>query len=319
MVLKTGFACESTQCSMMAPCENHLEIIRNDIGENEARLENSEVILFKWIDCQQHFPKNYDKNFVRNFLRGSKHDMERTKQRLETHFATKSSFPGIFKNRIVDQELVDIFNAVNIFPLPKLTKDGHRLLVFKIQENDLKKIDFNLSLKIFFMIYDVLLKNYNPVAKEIAIFDCEHSSSVHIMNALISIRNHMQLLRQCYAIRLKEIHVVKAHSAVEKSVAFLKPVLHAKIRNSFIFHQDANSLVDRFGEDILPSNYGGKCKSFSELTEDWLEILRENEGWFREQEQVEIDSSMMPREKMSCVYFEDQIGTEGSFRKLEID
>lgn len=84
----------------------------------------------------------------------------------------------------------------------------------------------------------------------------------------------------------------------------------------FVNHNGCKSLCDRFGEEILPSNYGGKCKSLAELMKDWRKILNNNEGWFFEQESVKITEAA-PK-KIENLYFK-KLDVEGSFRTLQID
>nr|XP_023011897.1 retinaldehyde-binding protein 1-like [Leptinotarsa decemlineata] len=236
MVQETETDCYQ-KCSIRSPCEHHLQIIKSELGENDERFRITENILFHWMDCQPHFPKNYDKSVVRNFLRGSKHNMDRAKQKLEYHFKAKSYFPEIFSRRQVSKDLIDTLNAVKMTPLPKLTKDGSRVFILKISETDSDKIDFNLIPKAYFMIYDVLLRNPNPAAKEVAVFDCEGTNAAHLMKLLGMLKTMIPLLRQAYAMRLKELHFINAHSGIEKCISIVKPILHPKVKNSVSFHE----------------------------------------------------------------------------------
>ncbi|KAJ8964386.1 hypothetical protein NQ314_004955 [Rhamnusium bicolor] len=85
----------------------------------------------------------------------------------------------------------------------------------------------------------------------------------------------------------------------------------------FVSHTTKESLCDYFGEEILPSNYGGRCKSLRELMRDWQEVLNDNADWFLEQESVKITS--IPEKIKRVFYFKDQLGVDGSFRQLSID
>ncbi|KAG5888904.1 Alpha-tocopherol transfer protein [Gonioctena quinquepunctata] len=293
-------------CSRVNPCGNHLDIIKNDLGENDDRLKIAENLLFRWIDCQTHFPKNYDKTVVRNFLRGSKHNMDRAKNVLESHFKAKSYYPDIFSNRRVSTDIISILKAVKLAPLPKLTNDGCRIFIFKISELDSNKINFSLIPKAFFMIYDVLLRNPNPIAKEVIVFDCEGASSSHLMKLLVILKPMITLLRQSYAIRLKEIHIINAHAGIEKVVSMLRPLLHPKLKNRVFLYQGIKNLLDHFDENVIPSNYGGKLGSLDELTEEWITILKNNEKWFEDQESVKISESVLSKKGDNSICFKDQ-------------
>lgn len=86
----------------------------------------------------------------------------------------------------------------------------------------------------FFCITDdLLMKNPDPVAGEIAILDVRELTAAYLLKAFPHMKNAILLLRKAYAVRLKRLHVIVAPSSgIEKLLALLRPVLHPKVREN---------------------------------------------------------------------------------------
>lgn len=82
-------------------------------------------------------------------------------------------------------------------------------------------------------------------------------------------------------------------------------------------HESPKKLLEHVGSSYLPSNFGGDLKSLREIALDWYDVLGDNSDWFECQENVKI--TRIPKKIQSALNLKDQIGIEGSFRKLDID
>lgn len=86
----------------------------------------------------------------------------------------------------------------------------------------------------------------------------------------------------------------------------------------FLVHQNQDTLLDHVDVEVLPLEYGGTAGKFDDLEEEWREGIVKRRKWFEQQETVKASGDGLKQISHSCG-FEDIIGIEGSFRKLEID
>ncbi|KAJ8921241.1 hypothetical protein NQ315_013713, partial [Exocentrus adspersus] len=309
---------KSVDTLLVPPSESQLEMIRNDINEDKDRLQHKEKLLQTWLNYRPHFPKNYDRKVVRSFLRNCKHDMEKVKTKLECYYATRHLYQELYSNRSTFAcDIIQALDTINMVPLPKLNAKGSRIFVFKLENTDPETFDVHAATKLFLMIYDLLLTSEHPVAGDIALFDGADIGPNHFVKFLSVVKTITAILREAYAIRLKQVHVINASPLVDKIINVIKPLLHRKVRETFINHTSTKTLYNYFSEEILPSNYGGNCKPLRELMNDWREILKRNEDWFLEQESVKITESI-PKKSTDNLYSDD-FSIQGSFRSLQID
>ncbi|XP_018568249.1 alpha-tocopherol transfer protein-like [Anoplophora glabripennis] len=308
----------SVDSFVIPPTNDQLRIIRDEINEDEDRSPHVENLLYTWINCQPHFPKKYDKRIIRTFLRSSKYDMERTKAKLECNFTVRNLYPDIFSGRSTNAaDVVQALDTVIIVFLPKFTENGNKVSIYKLKDTDPSRYDVYAVTKLFFMMYDLTLTSQYPNAGEIAIFDGSGLSPNHFVTFLTIIKIVTPILRRAYGTRLKEIHILNAPPLLEKILSVIKPILHHKVKNAFNVHSSSRTLCDYFGKEILPSNYGGKCKSLEELMKVHWKILNNNEEWFLEQENMKITKTI-PKKIDNNLYFKES-DIQGSFRTLQID
>ncbi|XP_050311146.1 clavesin-2-like isoform X2 [Anthonomus grandis grandis] len=296
----------------------HILLDNNEISEE--KLKHNESIINEWVSCQAHFPENIDKRFIRNILRGCKHSVEKTKQRLEQHLIARHMYPEVYSNRSpFSKDIVQAMDVINIAVMPKLTESGHRLFALSLNRFDPSEFSFVSGVKLFFMLYELMMASDIIYSGDIAIFDAANCTTSHLTKVFGTfLRTTTMLLKEAYAIRLKGVYVVNAPSVIAKMMAAIKPIVHAKVRNSIYIHEDSRHVLDRFGPEYLPSTFGGTLKPLREITSDCYDVLNDNADWFEGQNSVKI--TRPPKKVQKRLLLEDlDLGLEGSFRKLEID
>lgn len=66
----------------------------------------------------------------------------------------------------------------------------------------------------------------------------------------------------------------------------------------------------------LPKEYGGENGSFAELNAEWEKKLDDYRDYFKRNAEFGTDESLRPGK---AIDFDSLFGTEGSFRKLNVD
>lgn len=78
-----------------------------------------------------------------------------------------------------------------------------------------------------------------------------------------------------------------------------------------------DDLLEYFPSDILPVEYAGTWGKFDSLVNDWVDCIVKHRKWFQQQDSIKATGPIP--EVVTCSQFDDVIGVQGSFRKLEID
>uniref|UniRef100_A0AAR5Q460 CRAL-TRIO domain-containing protein n=1 Tax=Dendroctonus ponderosae TaxID=77166 RepID=A0AAR5Q460_DENPD len=303
-----------------APTCAQLRTIRRNINEEcEDKLRHNERHMQQWISYQRHFPQKIDAKLVRNVLRANKHVLDRTKRKLEQQLAARHIYPEFFQNRSpFSQEIERAMSVVNIAYMPSMTQNGERIAVFSLNRFEAAQFNSVHVIKLVLMIFDLVLSSEHIYAGDIAIFDGAHFSAAHVAQYLGPHFNTiMTILKEAYSIRLKEIHVINAPSLLVHMLAIIKPLLHPSLRRSIHIHENPSQILEIFGAQNLPSNYGGQLRTLRKMATDWYDAVSRHADWFQAQESVQI--SAVPQKTRSQLHSPDQMGLEGSFRQLNID
>ncbi|XP_030754999.1 alpha-tocopherol transfer protein-like [Sitophilus oryzae] len=302
------------------PSPELLQYILNEINESdEEKLQHNETLMVEWIKWQPHFPRNIASDVIRTFLRGTKHNLDRAKRKLENYLSARHLYQEVYLNRFpLTKDILQAMDVVNIASMPKLTKNGCRLLFFSLNITDPSKFSTGSMAKLFFMLSDLTLILDQPVAGHIAVLDAAGMEPAHISRWLgTDLKKGITLMRQAYPFRVKGIHVVNSPPFVKNLSSLVVPLLHQKIHDVIHFHKSYDNIQDTFGTDNIPKEYGGDLKSLRELTLKSYEALQENAGWFETQENVKIVD--VPKKIEFNLSHKEFFGVDGSFRQLKID
>ncbi|XP_045465375.1 retinol-binding protein pinta-like isoform X3 [Harmonia axyridis] len=300
------------------PNEEELRNLKKIMGEDEDKLQNQLVVLYKWLDSHPKMPKNYDKTKVMNFLRACKYDMEKCKRKLQAHFYIRHEFPLVYSNlNPRSEELTTFPKYGNALFLPNLTPAGERLFFLGMNPDiDPDMIDFNAYCKFGYMCYDLVLREQFPITGDIILMDGTGFTMKLFLRCInTAVKDSIEIAYKGYLIRLKSIYIVNAPAAVDKMVATWKLFLTEKIRNRVVVSKNSDILTKKFPLHCLPQEYGGTLPKINQLTRQWHESLIKNEKWFLDQESCKTSE---PPKKEDNIY-DDRFGVEGTFRKLTID
>ncbi|XP_017785207.1 PREDICTED: alpha-tocopherol transfer protein-like [Nicrophorus vespilloides] len=300
------------------PSEETFKKIQDQLGEVTERFEHNVKLLEEWMACQPHLPKNYDKRILPIFLRGSKHDMEKTKKKLESYFTVKAAIPALFSRR--DPERKDILETIeysDFVVMPKLTPEGYRVTISNLKTNDLSKFKIDILMARGALSACLRTAMETPISGDVLIYDASNISAAHAAIFLTpTVRKCIIDGPEAYPNRLRQIHVINAHPIIDKVVSIIKTLIKEKIRQRFYVHSKPEMLLNYIPSECLPNEYGGSGGKLENLSKMTHNFAVKNAGWLKEQESAKLIGPLPDKYR----YDEDYgTGTEGSFRKLAID
>lgn len=168
------------------------------------------------------------------------------------------------------------------------------------------------------MIGDIRLAEESVgIAGDIFILDAAVATASHFAKFSPSVvKKFLICVQEAYPVKVKEVHVINISPLVDTIFKFVSPFVKEKIRGRIKFHNDVESLYKCVPRDLLPTEYGGKAGSISELTQQWKQKLAEYTDWFKSQEGVKANEALRPGSPKT---HDDLFGMEGTFRQLNID
>lgn len=301
---------------LKGPDSTITQAIKEELKEDDDRMKNNLRLLEEWMNCQPHLPNNFDRRMLPIYLRGTKHDMEKSKKKLEQYFMMRTSIPQVFKNRKPTSEsMLKAYKVGDVICCPKLTKEGYRVSISCLYTSDVSVFSIDEQLIRGSMITDLRTVEEYPIAGDVLIYDAQHITTAHlgvIMTPLL--RKCLLIAFDAYPNRIRQVHIVHVAPIVETLVNLIKPLLKEKLRNRIVFHKSVDTLRKHISEDILPAEYGGKEVSIKQLSSEMQNYLIKTMPWFMEQEDIVCTGPIPDKYK-----FEENFGADGSFRNLAVD
>ncbi|EEZ98182.1 alpha-tocopherol transfer protein [Tribolium castaneum] len=274
----------------------------------------------EWLTKQPHLPQNIDDVLILRFLHTCNYSLEQTKQLIDLFYTIRSQAPEIFGNRDPsDAASQEIFKIIDLVPLPKPTKDNHKLFIYRLADPDPDKYNFVDSLRTFFMIADtrmVLETEFH--SGEIPIFDMEGFSLRHLTKITLPVlKKYMLYTQEAHPIRLKQIHILNIPPFLDRCLALLKPFMKSEVASMLHFHlPNSETLFDYVSRDVLPAEYGGNVGKLSEMKDEWVKKVLAKKEYFADESRWRVDESKRPAQNQNG---KQLFGMQGSFRSLSID
>uniref|UniRef100_W8BTC1 Alpha-tocopherol transfer protein n=2 Tax=Ceratitis capitata TaxID=7213 RepID=W8BTC1_CERCA len=290
----------------------------------KPELEELVNVLEKWLKTQPHLPQAIEKPVLVRFIYSMFGDVEAAQRLIELNYALRNKHPHIFLQRDpTDQESQQLLQVADLLPLPGLTPDKNKLLLYRLIDYEADKFNFTASIKVFFMMADlrfVIPDEAGMCDGEVPIFDMAGYSLRHVARTVFSsLRVYMKFVQEAHPVRLKAIHVLNCPSYLDKVLTVVKPFIKSEVFKLIHFHlPNADTPYKHFPRDMLPAEYGGKAGSVSELKEKWVKLLAEKRDYLMNPDAWKIDKS----KKVKAATTETNQGTEQvceSLRTLEFD
>ncbi|CAG4932540.1 unnamed protein product [Colias eurytheme] len=244
----------------------------------------------------------------------------------QPHFRRKDFSDAYIKMTILTSKDWDVrkdfghtFEVSSLVILPKLTKDHHRVFLYKIWDHfkDASQISSNFK-------YSYIIAEY---AKQ-----CDFAFGYHIVIDFLKITNLLETINKLNALELKQsltlymeaygmkilgIHILSTSKIIDIFVSILKQILKPKIVDRIHVYKTWDDLHGVLGKEIIPSEFGGDEKSIREIQEDWIEELSTKgfKDYLREMNTASTDETR----RSSKTFSEEYAGMPGTFRLLSVD
>lgn len=304
--------------TLEAPNAEQLQRIYKELGMTPEGVKRDVQHLVDWVLQQPHLPEDCaDPVRLEHLLFSSKNSLEKVKQAIDLYYTVRGQLTEFYEDRDPLSEAFKFtLDNTMVFPLPRLTPEGHRTLVFRVFNPDTSNFVASEVMKLTFMVGDLRLQEDISLG-DILIFDLRNISLGHLSTCTLPlVKKFMFCGQKAFPIRQNQVHLVYAPSYADKLVALFKPFLSEKLAKRFYVHQGLGDLLDYVPISVLPEDYGGKQPSLKEIHESWRKRLIDSRNWFLQQEKVHTDESKRPGKP---TYYEELQGIQGSFRTLSVD
>lgn len=215
-------------------------IAEEDLHEDSSALASKIDELRNWILYQPHLKARTDNDqFLVTFLRGTKHDLQRAKEKVDAFYTIRGGFPELFTDRDIKIDRVREVLRLGVgVPLPHTsTKDSPRILLIRPGAYDASKYSFLDTLKIGMMIQDIqYLEDDNmTVAGDLGVIDLANVTAGHFFQVTPATLKRVLLLKQDGSpLRQKGFHFINIPPGFETLANMGRKLLTEKNRNRVI-------------------------------------------------------------------------------------
>ncbi|KAJ2953521.1 hypothetical protein O0L34_g1123 [Tuta absoluta] len=297
------------------------EKARVELFEDPKKLEEGIQMLKDWISKQPHLRVRTDDQWLAAFLRGTKHSVERAKEKIDLYYTLKTIAPELHPLKHSDAKFKEILKMGHILPLPKTANPADpRVILVRAGLEPPGKYKPEEVMSIGAIIQRIMyIEDDNfIVAGGISIMDFQTASMGHFTQFSPLLMKKLVIAGQDAApVRMKGVHYLHLPSGVETIFNIGKSFLNEKNRNRLHVHgKNIENLYKHVPKDILPVEYGGDGGTLQEIIDYWVKKVEEYADFLDEDLKHGTDEKLRPGKARSA---QDMFGVEGSFRQLEFD
>lgn len=136
--------------------------------------------------------------------------------------------------------------------MPKKTKEGYEILIYRLIDTDPAKIIFADALKGFCMFNDIQLSEDLLAEGYIVIFDMKGVRLGHVSRVQFGpLKSFMSYIQEAHPARLKKIYICHAASFVNQVMSLIKPLIKSDLMS--LLHFTTKGPESLFCKDLLPA------------------------------------------------------------------
>lgn len=209
---------------------------QEELNEVPERLAEDVKVLREWVAKQPHLRARTDDQNLVNFLRGSKHSLERTKEKLDLFYTMRTSLPEIFSDRDpMSPRNLELIRLGSFLPLPKtLTPDGPRIILFRFGACDPAKYTMYDIFRAQSLVNTIAMYEDDSmvVAGQLGFIDMRNASMSHFLQMTPGMMKKLALMSQeAVPIRMKGFHHVYTPKGFETIFNMFKNFMNEKNKN----------------------------------------------------------------------------------------
>ncbi|XP_075216092.1 alpha-tocopherol transfer protein-like [Lycorma delicatula] len=298
--------------------EEQIQNTLKEYGMSAAELKSMVLILKEWLKQQHHLPQYMSEQALQFYLWSSKRSLERVKQKLDAYFTMRSLLPHVFSNRDPCTEEMVLYRKTSyLFPFPRLTKDGFRVIYFKFNSSDKDFCFLTHCISAINMTDYCITNDYLTNGTYLLIDGKNFTLNFMQKFNITELQKLISCVTEILPSRLKGIFYFNNSSTFKYVTAIFFPFISKKIRERVHLLNDYEELYKLIGKEVLPKEYGGEEASIDELNDAWQKTMESFKEWIMTEGSLLTDESKRPEK---CKYkYSDFFGAEGSFRQLQID
>ena len=209
---------------------------KEELNEVPERLAEDVKVLREWVAKQPHLRARTDDQNLVNFLRGSKHSLERAKEKLDLFYTIRTSLPEIFSDRDpMSPKNLELIRLGTFLPLPKtLSPDGPRIVLMRVGAYDPSKFTLYDIFRAQSLINTIAIYEDDNmvVAGQIGFIDMRNASMSHFLQMTPTLMKKLALMSQeAVPIRMKGFHHVYTPKGFETIFNMFKNFMNEKNKN----------------------------------------------------------------------------------------
>ncbi|XP_061398021.1 retinaldehyde-binding protein 1-like [Musca vetustissima] len=274
--------------------------------------------LLEWALMQPHLPKITEHEALL-FFYACNCSMEYAKHVLDLNCTCRTHFHEFFGNVDVESpEIQQIHKVVAGVPLPQRTPEGYAVIMVKLLDTDPAKFHYGNSVKLYSISQDKWFLENGVIKGLIIAIDMTDAAFGHLTRInLIHLKKAMYFLQEAIPTRLMGLHFLNANSVIDKLMSLMQPFLKKELLEMLHIHTSMETFYKFVPREILPRDFGGPGLDMRQLNENFFESLRQSRF-----DIIEYNANHKVNEKLrpaKAKHSSDLFGTEGNFKKLDID
>ncbi|XP_059608767.1 alpha-tocopherol transfer protein-like [Phlebotomus argentipes] len=297
------------------------KLAKEELNEVPERISEDLEALKEWIRKQPHLRARTSDQFLVGFLRGCKWSLERAKEKIDSYYTARTVVHEVMSPRdpVLEKNLA-IMKLGYLIPLPETeSPDSPRVVLIRYGCYNPDQFSIIDVLRVSLMIADLQLAqdDNRMCAGETVLVDMENTTMKHFLQLTpVLMKKFAMLTHEATPVRQKGFHFFNTAAGFEVAFGAFRNFMKEKVRQRFQVHGNGvESIIKIVPQRILPQEYGGQAGSISELLASWEKRLIDNREYLMSEEKYGVDESKRINGKKK----EEVYGTQGSFRKLEID